>query len=102
MSYFGSAAKAAVLSLILGLALVAPAHAGPVNVNSADAETLAAELEGVGITKARAIVAYRNANGPFTTVESLAEATGIGERTVSINRNNILLGDDESVAETSR
>ena len=71
------------------------AFAGPVNVNTADAETLASELDGVGITKARAIVAYRNANGPFTTVESLAEVTGIGERTVAQNRANIRLDDSE-------
>ncbi len=100
MTYFGVAAKAAILSLLLAIA--AGASAGPVNVNSADAETLAAELEGIGITKARAIVAYRNANGPFTTIESLAEVTGVGERTVAINRNNILLDDDEAVAETGR
>ena len=100
MTHFGVATKAAVLTLLLALA--AGAVAGPVNVNAADAETLAAELEGIGITKARAIVAYRNANGPFTTVESLAEVTGVGERTVAINRNNILLDDDEAVAETGR
>lgn len=99
MTHFGVAAKAAILSLLLVLA--AGAHAGPVNVNTADAETLAAELDGIGITKARAIVAYRNANGPFTTIESLAEVTGVGERTVAINRSNILLGDDDSVADTS-
>lgn len=98
MTQFPVAAKAAILSLLLALA--ASVQAGPVNVNFADAETLAAELEGIGITKARAIVAYRNANGPFTTVESLAEVTGIGERTVAINRNNILLGDDEAVADS--
>lgn len=100
MTQFGIAAKAAVLCLLLALA--AGSLAGPVNVNSADAETLAAELEGIGITKARAIVAYRNANGPFTTVESLSEVTGVGERTVAINRNNILLDDKEAVAETGR
>ena len=100
MSHFGVAAKAAILTLLL--AVCAGAFAGPVNVNSADAETLAAELEGIGITKARAIVAYRNAHGPFTTVESLAEVSGVGARTVAINRNNILLDDDEAVAEADR
>lgn len=85
------------LRWLVALCLAATAGAalaGPVNVNTADAETLASELDGVGITKARAIVAYRNANGPFTTVESLAEVTGIGERTVAQNRANIRLGDE--------
>ncbi len=78
-------------ALFAGLALSIGALAGPVDVNTADAETLAAELDGVGITKARAIVAYRNANGPFTTVESLTEVTGIGARTLELNRANILI-----------
>ena len=67
------------------------ALAGPVNVNTADAETISAELQGVGITKAIAIVEYRKANGPFKTVDELAQVKGIGARTVEINRKNILL-----------
>ncbi|MEM7610055.1 MAG: helix-hairpin-helix domain-containing protein [Pseudomonadota bacterium] len=67
------------------------AWAGPVNINTANAETIAAELDGVGITKARAIVAYRNANGPFKTAEALTQVTGIGERTVALNAKNIVV-----------
>ena len=81
----------------IGLAMCASvAFAGPVNVNTANAETLASELEGVGLTKARAIVAYRNAHGPFTTVESLTEVTGIGPRIVAQNRADILLSEPAS------
>lgn len=65
--------------------------AGPVNVNTADAETISAELKGVGISKAIAIVEYRKANGPFQSVDDLARVKGIGERTVEINRANILV-----------
>ena len=68
-----------------------PALAGPVNINTADAETISAELQGVGISKAIAIVEYRKANGPFKTVDELARVKGIGERTIEINRKNILL-----------
>ena len=76
-----------------GLVLLAAAAAvaGPVNVNTADAETISAELQGVGITKAIAIVEYRQANGPFKTVEDLVRVKGIGERTIEINRANILV-----------
>lgn len=79
--------------LALSLILTAPAMtlAGPVNVNSADAETISAELKGVGITKAIAIVEYRKANGPFRAAEDLAQVKGIGARTVEINREFILL-----------
>lgn len=65
--------------------------AGPVNINTADAETLSAELQGVGLSRARAIVAYREAHGPFKRVEDLARVKGIGNRTLEINRDNILL-----------
>ena len=67
------------------------AVAGPVNVNTADAETISAELKGVGISKAMAIVDYRRTHGPFKSVDELALVKGIGERTVEINRKNILL-----------
>jgi len=66
-------------------------YAGPVNVNTADAETISAELQGVGLSKAHAIVDYRKANGPFKSVDDLVLVKGIGERTVEINRANILL-----------
>lgn len=89
----------AVLSGICLLLAGAVALAGPVNVNTADAETISAELQGVGITKAIAIVEYRKANGPFKTIDELAQVKGIGARTVEINRNNILL---ESRAEKSK
>lgn len=67
------------------------ASAGPVNVNAADAATLSAELKGVGLSRAQAIVDWRTAHGPFQSVEDLAQVKGIGARTVEINRDNILL-----------
>ncbi|MFQ5548048.1 MAG: ComEA family DNA-binding protein [Woeseia sp.] len=67
------------------------AFAGPVNVNTADAKTISEELQGVGLSKAMAIVDYRRAHGPFKSVDQLTLVKGIGERTVEINRENILL-----------
>lgn len=81
--------KMLLAAMILGFAAVV--LAGPVNVNTADAETISAELQGVGISKAIAIVEYRQANGPFKTADDLTQVKGIGERTVEINRNNILV-----------
>ena len=83
------------LIAVVLLACAGPAMAGPVNINTADAETISAELQGVGITKAIAIVEYRKANGPFKSVDALAQVKGIGERTVEINRANILLDSTE-------
>ncbi|MEQ8207891.1 MAG: helix-hairpin-helix domain-containing protein [Woeseia sp.] len=76
----------------LGVALLPMlAFAGPVNVNTADAETISAALRGIGMTKAQAIVAWRAQNGPFKTADDLVLVKGIGERTVEINRADILL-----------
>ena len=65
--------------------------AGPVNVNSADAATLARELDGIGQVKAEAIVEYRQKNGPFRSAEDLLKVDGIGERVLEQNRSNIRL-----------
>ena len=71
------------------LAVATQVFSGPVDINSADAETLAASIDGVGERKARAIVEYREANGPFARVDDLAKVRGIGSRTVDSNRNNL-------------
>lgn len=65
------------------------ALAGPVDINTADAETIAAELKGVGLAKAKAIVEYRKKHGPFRSPGDLSLVKGIGERTVEINRADI-------------
>ena len=65
--------------------------AGPVNINTADAETISAELKGIGLSKARAIVEYRRKHGPFRSADDLSLVKGIGERTVELNRSDIVV-----------
>lgn len=60
-----------------GAAGAAPAESGTVSLNSASASELTA-LPGVGEATAAAIVAHREANGPFTAVEQLTDVRGIG------------------------
>jgi len=73
--------------------LCAPcAHAGPVDVNTADASTLARELDGIGLSKAQAIVEYRKEHGPFKGPEDLARVKGVGDKTVERNRANLRFG----------
>lgn len=67
------------------------AWAVPVDINKADATALAAELNGVGASKAAAIVAYREANGPFRHIEDLSNVKGIGVKTVEKNRSNLVI-----------
>lgn len=73
------------------LLLPVMALAAPVDVNTADAETIADSLQGVGPSKARAIVEYRQKHGPFRSPDDLALVKGIGERTVELNREDILV-----------
>lgn len=61
-----------------------------VNVNTADAQTIARTLNGVGIAKAEAIVAYREANGRFNDPYELTRVRGIGESTVRKNEERIV------------
>jgi len=82
--------KLFVLSLMLAPAL---ALAGPVDINSASAEALAAELTGVGPAKAEAIVSHREQNGRFASPYDLTAVKGIGEKTVQQNLDNIVIDD---------
>lgn len=70
----------------------------PVNVNSASAEEIAENLKGIGMSKAQAIVAYREANGGFSHVDQLVNVKGIGVRTIDQNRGMILLQDGKEPA----
>lgn len=60
-----------------------------VNINSADAATLAERLNGIGLKKAEAIVSFREQNGPFKSVDDLVNVAGIGAATLEKNRNLI-------------
>lgn len=84
-----------IAGIVATLLVPAPVFAGPVNVNTADAETIAAELQGIGLSRAQAIVEYRKANGPFKSADELIAVQGIGERTLEINRGNILVDGPE-------
>ncbi len=64
-------------------------YAEPVNVNSADAKTIASNLKGIGIKKANAIVKYRNKHGAFKNIEDLGNVKGIGKKTIQKNRSDI-------------
>lgn len=111
-SYLGntcSALRTAAMVVILGLSSVslvpavqAQAQSQPaevataqlhnqVNINTADAETLALALDGVGMSKARDIVAHREQNGAFKTVDDLQNVRGIGKATLERNRERILV-----------
>ncbi len=65
-----------------------------VNINLADAETIAMVLDGVGLSRAEAIVDYRELNGDFKAIDNLILVSGIGEVTVRNNADKIILISD--------
>lgn len=88
-----NAFKSFAASLLLALMVCAPALASEmVNINTADAGTLARVLSNVGPAKAEEIINYRREHGAFKSVEELALVKGIGLRTVELNRDRIELG----------
>ncbi|EGU45528.1 hypothetical protein VII00023_06767 [Vibrio ichthyoenteri ATCC 700023] len=62
-----------------------------VNVNQASAQEIADLLKGIGLSKAQAIVDYRDQQGLFERIEDLAKVRGIGEATVAKNVGRIEL-----------
>ena len=80
-------------TLVLSALLATSALAGGerVNINTADAATLDRVLNGIGPSKAEAIVLYRKANGPFRSIDQLASVKGIGLSTIEKNRDRIVI-----------
>jgi len=77
-------------AVFVAATLLAPnAIAGPVDINTADAKTLARELQGVGMAKAEAIVSYREKNGPFKSADDLVKVKGLGKKLVEQNKANL-------------
>jgi competence protein ComEA len=81
-----------VTTLAATLLLTQLVYAEPVNINTADATALAKALNGIGPAKAKAIVSYRDKNGPFKSVDQLAMVEGITQKLIDKNRADIKLG----------
>ncbi len=60
-----------------------------ININTANAELLADVMSGVGVSKAAAIIAYREQDGDFSSIDDLVLVKGVGTATVDRNRTKI-------------
>lgn len=56
-----------------------------INLNTADVAMLTGSMKGIGKNRAQAIVNYRDAHGPFKSVEELSLIKGLGKSFVSHN-----------------
>jgi competence protein ComEA len=84
--------KKILIAAALAFTLALPAFAAtPVNINTADAATIASALDGIGLSKAKAIVAFREEHGPFKSIDDLTQVKGIGPATLKRNQDAILL-----------
>ena len=80
-----------VAALASSMAFAAPE--GTVNINTANAQELATMLDGIGSSRAAAIVTYRETHGDFESVEELTAVRGIGTQVLQSNRSKIVLRD---------
>lgn len=67
------------------------AEVAQVNINTANAETIAQTLKGIGLRRAEAIVAYRESHGPFQSVDELSNVKGVGSKILEANRSRVSL-----------
>ena len=64
-------------------------NAQVVNINTANALSIAESLNGIGLKKAESIVAWRTEHGNFTDLSSIDQVKGIGQKTVEKNKDFI-------------
>ena len=81
--------KKLLLLVVTLFALVTTAHAG-VNINTATQAELET-LQGIGPGKAKAIIDYRNKNGPFKSADDLEKVKGIGPGIIKQVRKDIMV-----------
>jgi len=87
---------AVTLGALLAAAMLATAQPGfaetkVVNVNTASAAELTT-ISGIGESKAKAIVDYREKNGAFKTVDDLKAVQGIGDKLLEKVRPQVTVG----------
>lgn len=65
---------------------------GTININTADAMELT-QLHGIGEARSQSIIAYREENGPFETIEEIKNVSGIGESLFAGMKDEIVVKD---------
>lgn len=82
-------------SLVGLLAMVAMPVFGAVNINTATLSELEA-VKGLGPAKAKAIIAHREKNGAFKSLDELDKVKGFGKASVDRLRGDLSVADDKT------
>ena len=82
---------AALAALVVSSVFSSITMATPVNINTASATQIAEALNGIGLSKAQAIVDYRESYGLFTAADEIVFVRGIGDSTFENNKGDILV-----------
>lgn len=82
------------IGLILAGFLAFPAWA-EVNLNTATQSELES-VKGLGPVKAKAIIAYREANGKFKSIDDLDKVKGFGKASVEKLRGELTIGSESA------
>ena len=91
-----------VVLLFMALFAVVQMAFAAININTATQEQLES-LNGIGPTKAKAIIEYRNQNGRFKSLSELDQVKGIGEGTLNKIRTQVsFIGASDSALNASR
>ena len=80
-----------VTTLLFGMLAGIGVALGAVNLNTASEAELDA-IKGIGPGKAKAIVEYRDKNGPFKTVDDLGNVKGFGKKSIDKLRPELNVG----------
>lgn len=65
-----------------------------VNINTAE-EAALVTLDGIGKTRAQAIIQHRQTHGPFKSIEALKEVSGIGDKLFETIKHKITVGNGQ-------
>lgn len=76
-----------ILFTFLLLSLTTYVCADPVDINTADVQSLSKNIKGIGKAKAQAIIAYREKHGKFQMVNDLVKVKGIGPKLIEKNKD---------------
>ena len=87
---------------VFAVAMASPALGGetPININTATEAELVV-VNGIGSSKAKAIIAHREQNGEFATVDDLRDVRGIGDKLLERVRPQVTVGNRAAEKQTN-